>query len=144
VVVDLGNDVEGFIPMSELAARRIGKPDEVVQIGQSIEASIIEVRPRDRRIVLSLRQGEESHDRKSYETFVQRQKTSDRTTIGDLFGHLFKDFQGAAEEETSEPEKPHAEATAAPEAAAPEAAAPEAAPDTTETGETSPVGSESP
>lgn len=56
VVVDLGGDVEGFIPMSELAGRRVAKAEEVVQIGQEVEATVIEIRPRDRRIVLSLRQ----------------------------------------------------------------------------------------
>jgi transcriptional accessory protein Tex/SPT6 len=92
VVVDLGDEIEGFIPMSELAARRVGKPEEVVQLGQTVEASVIEVRPRDRRIVLSLREHEEEQDRKAYSSYVQKEKTNDRTTIGDLFGHLFKDF----------------------------------------------------
>jgi transcriptional accessory protein Tex/SPT6 len=114
VVVDLGGEIEGFIPMSELAARRVGKAEEVVQVGKQIEAAIIEVRPRDRRIVLSLRQGEEIHDRKVYESYAQRSKTSDRTTIGDLFGHLFRDFQ-AAEEETPDAETARAEVATAPE-----------------------------
>jgi 4-hydroxy-3-methylbut-2-enyl diphosphate reductase len=92
VVVDLGNDLEGFIPMSELAARRISKAEEVVQVGQTVEATVIEIRPRDRRIVLSLRHAEESHDRKSYENFQQKQRSDDRTTIGDMFGHLFGDY----------------------------------------------------
>jgi len=110
VVVDLGNDVEGFIPMSELAARRVNKAEDVVKVSQSVEAAIIEVRPRDRRIVLSLRQGQESHDRKAYESYnntqrQQRSSGSDRTTIGDLFGHLFRDFQSSPEEETASEEE---------------------------------------
>jgi small subunit ribosomal protein S1 len=101
VVVDLGNDIEGFIPMSELAGRRVQKAEEVVQVGQEVQATVIEIRPRDRRIVLSLRQQEETQDRRSYESFVQKQRSDDRTTIGDLFGHLFKDMV-PAEGETSE------------------------------------------
>jgi hypothetical protein len=57
--------------------------------------------------VLSLRHAEETHDRKSYESYVQKQRSDERTTIGDLFGHLFKDMipaekESAEEEATSE------------------------------------------
>lgn len=100
-VVDLGNEVEGFIPMSELSSRRISKADEVVQAGQTVEAMVIEVRPRERRIVLSLRQAEEKQDRKAYESFTQKQRSDDRTTIGDLFGHLFKEFMPEQPQESS-------------------------------------------
>ncbi|MCL6643334.1 MAG: hypothetical protein K6T71_08505 [Candidatus Bipolaricaulota bacterium] len=62
---------------------------------------VIEVRPRERRIVLSLRQAEEKQDRKAYESFSQKQRSDDRTTIGDLFGHLFKDFMPEQPEESS-------------------------------------------
>jgi 4-hydroxy-3-methylbut-2-enyl diphosphate reductase len=117
VVVDLGNEIEGFIPMSELAARRVGKAEEVVQLGQTVEAKVIEVRPRDRRIVLSLREAAEEQDRKAVASYVQKEKANDRTTIGDLFGHLFKDFGVEKNGEEPAAEVPVAEPAATPAAA---------------------------
>src|SRR5262245_31155522 len=99
-VVELEAEQEGFIPMRELASRRIQRPDEVVQVGQEIEATVIEMRDRDRRVVLSLREAQEQKERKEYQNYARRQRDDGRTTLGDLFGHLFVDqLREAAEAE---------------------------------------------
>lgn len=51
----LEGDVEGIIPNSELAHRRIAKPADVVESGQRVEVKVIDVRPEERRLTLSLR-----------------------------------------------------------------------------------------
>jgi 4-hydroxy-3-methylbut-2-enyl diphosphate reductase len=51
----LDGDVEGIIPNSELAHRRIAKPSDVVEPGQRVEVKVIDVRPEERRLTLSLR-----------------------------------------------------------------------------------------
>lgn len=53
--VKLPEGVEAFLPLSEMSAERIKKPEEVLTEGQEIEPMIIELRPDDRRMVLSLR-----------------------------------------------------------------------------------------
>ncbi|MBC8140799.1 MAG: 30S ribosomal protein S1 [Armatimonadetes bacterium] len=53
--VALEGGIEGIIPNSELANRRIAKPSDVVEEGQTLSIKIIDVRPDDRRITLSLR-----------------------------------------------------------------------------------------
>lgn len=53
--VSLENGVEAIIPNSELAERRIAKPSDVVNPGDEIEARIIEVRPEERKMTLSIR-----------------------------------------------------------------------------------------
>jgi small subunit ribosomal protein S1 len=53
VVVDLGNDIEGFIPMSQLGVPSIQDPAEAVKEGQAVEVSVLEVDPIHHRIVLA-------------------------------------------------------------------------------------------
>ena len=51
----LEEGIEGLIHISELANRRIEKPDDVVSLGQELDLKVINLSPQDRRIGLSLR-----------------------------------------------------------------------------------------
>jgi len=53
VVVDLGNDIEGFVPMSQLGVADIEQPGEAVKEGQVVDLKVIEVDPIHHRIVLA-------------------------------------------------------------------------------------------
>lgn len=53
--VALEGGIEGIIPNSELANRRIAKPSDVVEVGQMVTVKVIDVRAEERRITLSLR-----------------------------------------------------------------------------------------
>jgi len=53
VVVDLGNDIEGFVPISQLGKPNIENPAEAVQEGQVIVLRVLEVDPIHHRIVLA-------------------------------------------------------------------------------------------
>src|SRR2546423_1928560 len=51
VVVDIGNDIEGFVPMSQLGIPDIHNPAEAVKEGQAVELKWLEVDPIHHRIV---------------------------------------------------------------------------------------------
>jgi predicted RNA-binding protein with RPS1 domain len=51
----LEGGIEGIIPNSELAHRRIAKPSDVVEANQTVQVKVIDVRPEERRLTLSLR-----------------------------------------------------------------------------------------
>jgi ribosomal protein S1 len=51
----LEGDIEGIIPNSELAHRRIAKASDVVESGQIVQVKVLDVRPDERRLTLSLR-----------------------------------------------------------------------------------------
>ncbi len=55
--VKLPEGAEAFLPVSEIATRRIGKPSDVLTEGQEVEVVIIDLKPDERRMVLSLRAG---------------------------------------------------------------------------------------
>ena len=55
VVVDLGNDLEGFVPMSHLGVDRpVENPGEVVKEGQPLEVEVLEVDPIHHRVVVGI------------------------------------------------------------------------------------------
>jgi 4-hydroxy-3-methylbut-2-enyl diphosphate reductase len=118
-VVQLDDDTEGFIPVSELAQKRVNSPEEVVAVDQEIEPIIIEMHPRDRRIVLSLRKKEQKKERQALEQHQKQARASERTTLGDLFGHLFAEFQHEVDEAIHGPSngKTQQDGAAAPEEA---------------------------
>lgn len=55
--VRLPEGAEAFLPVSEISHRRIGKPSDVLTEGQEVELTIIDLRPDERRMVLSLKSG---------------------------------------------------------------------------------------
>src|SRR5579864_3474995 len=55
VVVDIGNDIEGFIPISQLnMGKTVVSPADVVYEGMNLDLRILEVDPIHRRIVLAV------------------------------------------------------------------------------------------
>jgi ribosomal protein S1 len=105
--VQVEGGVEGIIPNSELAQRRVNNPEEVVSVGQKLQVKIIDLRPDERRLTLSLRQllteRERTRDEADYRSYSQA-RPDDRTTIGDLIGEQLGGF-ALAEPEAEKPSK---------------------------------------
>ncbi len=53
--IKLAEGAEAFMPVSEMSFRRIKRPQDVVEENQEVEAQIIDLRPDERRMVLSMR-----------------------------------------------------------------------------------------
>lgn len=53
--VQLEEGVEAIIPNQELSQRRIKKPEQVVAVGDEVDAKILDLRPDERRMTLSIR-----------------------------------------------------------------------------------------
>ena len=53
VVVDVGNDIEGFVPMSQLGIPELHNPADAVKEGQAVDLKVLEVDPIHHRIVLA-------------------------------------------------------------------------------------------
>ncbi len=55
VVVDIGNDIEGFVPVSQLNfGEPVSSPADVVYEGMNLQVRVLEVDPIQRRIVLAV------------------------------------------------------------------------------------------
>lgn len=53
--IKLPEGAEAFMPVSEMSSRRVKRPEDVVAEAQEVEAQIIDLRPDERRMVLSMR-----------------------------------------------------------------------------------------
>jgi predicted RNA-binding protein with RPS1 domain len=53
--IQLGTGIEGIIPLSELAHRRVNRASDVVDTGDKIQVRVLDIRPEERRMTLSLR-----------------------------------------------------------------------------------------
>lgn len=53
--VKLPEGAEAFLPLSEMSVRRLKRPQEAVTEGQEVEVLILDLKPDDRRMVLSMR-----------------------------------------------------------------------------------------
>ncbi len=107
-------DLDAFLPIAELAERRVGKVEDVVEVGQVIEAMITEIRPEERRMLLSLRRLAREAERKRVKDYMRVQEEEGRITIGDAVG----DAMGALLRQAAEAraEQPEPEAALAEEA----------------------------
>ena len=91
--VQVEGGIEGIIPNSELATRRVSKPEDVVSVGQEVEIKVIDVRPDERRMTLSLRALQPQparEERREPQGFTSYAREEPRTTIGDLVGDMFE------------------------------------------------------
>lgn len=95
--VKLEDGVEGLIHISQLSHRHVAKTEDVVQSGDEVEVKVISLDPQARRIGLSIRELEPKPEPKpvAKKPTVELVKDSGEeeltTTLGDMFGDLFKD-----------------------------------------------------
>ncbi|MGE5573308.1 MAG: bifunctional 4-hydroxy-3-methylbut-2-enyl diphosphate reductase/30S ribosomal protein S1 [Bacteroidota bacterium] len=87
--VELEPGIEGLIHISQLADRRVSRPDEVVKPGEEVSVKVISVRPRDHRIGLSLKEAQAEGDKQAYRKYTDKEDEAG-PTIGDVFGDLLK------------------------------------------------------
>lgn len=93
--------VEAFLPLSELSSKRIRSADEVVSVGEVVKGRIIELDPRRRRMVVSLRAAEEQRVVQEYR---QRAPVSRGTgfTIGERLQSQLQQLRAEAQAESTE------------------------------------------
>src|SRR5207253_1977636 len=95
--VQLDGGIEGIVPNNELTSRRISKPDEVVAVGDHVEVKIVELRPEERRMTLSIRQAMEDKEYGEYESYQRERGSGDQVTIGEMVD--FPDEEEGEQEE---------------------------------------------
>lgn len=54
-VIELEEGVTGLIHVSQISLKKIKKPEEALQIGQEVEAKVVELKPEDRKMRLSIK-----------------------------------------------------------------------------------------
>ena len=84
VVVDLGDDVQGYVRAADLDRDRVEDARTVVKEGDSVEAKFMAVDRRNRMISLSVRAKDQQDEREVMEDFGSSEGSAGNTTLGDL------------------------------------------------------------
>jgi 4-hydroxy-3-methylbut-2-enyl diphosphate reductase len=92
VFVELEEGVEGLVHISQISSVRIGRPDEVLSVGQKVEMKILDVNSDLKKISLSIkevkpidpvREGEPASE--SDDNIPTTHTENMSNTIGDIF-----------------------------------------------------------
>jgi small subunit ribosomal protein S1 len=104
--VELEQDLEGLLHISELADHKIDKPQDVVKPGDEVEVKILKVDPEARKIGLSLRRVQwaaEEHTPAPAATPKPKEQTS-YPSGGDTLGIQIRHIQTPDADDSKEPE----------------------------------------
>jgi len=85
--VEVEAGIEGLVHLSEISSERIRKPSDKLKVGDQIQAMILSIDEKNKRLSLSIKdaEGQVPDD-------VELTQEDQGTTLGDLFGDKFKDF----------------------------------------------------
>jgi small subunit ribosomal protein S1 len=84
VFVEIEEGVEGMVHVSQLSRERIDNPREHYQSGSEIDAEVLQIDSRDRRIALSVKSLLDTQDKEEMRQYMSQEKSSSRLTLGDL------------------------------------------------------------
>ncbi|MGE0528273.1 MAG: 30S ribosomal protein S1 [Bdellovibrionales bacterium] len=100
VFVELESDIEGLIHISELSTKRVEKPEDVVQVGDTIKAEIITIDKDSRKIGLSAKLVKLREQKADVEDYVKKATATSKTSLGDLFGDTLKASLGESDKKS--------------------------------------------
>ncbi len=97
VIVELPDDVDGFVPISHLVKENLGKPSDGYAVGDDLELSVIEFNAENKKIILSQKVAAEEMPQEAKTAEVKTDKT---------------EAEAPVVEETAEAETPEVEEAA--------------------------------
>ncbi|MFA7383596.1 MAG: 30S ribosomal protein S1 [Desulfurivibrionaceae bacterium] len=84
IFVEVEDGIEGLIHVSEISKDKVATPVGLYNAGDTVEAKVINVSAKDRKIGLSIKALTDDSGQGSYEEYKQKQAKSGPSTIGDL------------------------------------------------------------
>jgi len=101
LVVDIDEEVEGFVPLNQLGKKDLEKPELAFKIDDILNLRVIEFDPTNRRIVLSVDAYYRDRDRAEFEDFLTAHPTIE-ITVADAAGvETEPDAEGKGKTEAS-------------------------------------------
>ena len=84
VFVEIEEGIEGLIHISQLSTERVDKPQNLYKPGDEVEAEVISIDPKERRIALSIKALRRSEERAEVETYLRRERENARFSFQDI------------------------------------------------------------
>ncbi|MDH4127480.1 MAG: 30S ribosomal protein S1 [Spirochaetota bacterium] len=84
VIVNLDDNIEGFLHISEINKKRDQQIEEIYKEGDEINALILKIESSKNKVSLSTKQYEKQLEQKTIKKYINENKEDDKVTIGDL------------------------------------------------------------
>jgi small subunit ribosomal protein S1 len=84
VFVRLEEGIEGLIHVSQLSTERVEKPSQLFKVGNRVEAEVIQVDPRERKIGLSIRALKKTEERQEMEKYLKKEREGGKVSFETL------------------------------------------------------------
>ncbi|MBI2962585.1 MAG: 30S ribosomal protein S1 [Deltaproteobacteria bacterium] len=84
VFVEIEEGIEGLIHISQLSTERVDKPQNLYKPGDDVEAEVISIDPKERRIALSIKALRRSEERAEVENYLRRERENARFSFQDI------------------------------------------------------------
>ncbi|MEW6608788.1 MAG: 30S ribosomal protein S1 [bacterium] len=91
IFVHFSDGIEGLVPFSELSVKKISSPSEAVKEGEQVKVKVLDVKPLERRISLSLKRVYYEEEKQKIQNYLKNQKEGLGVTLGDVFKEKFGD-----------------------------------------------------
>ena len=99
VFVELEEGIEGLIHISQLSNERVDKPSSLFKVDDQLEAIVVQVDSRERRIGLSIKALKQHEEREEMQAYLKREHEAARFSMEDILNEelrLDRDESGRA------------------------------------------------
>jgi small subunit ribosomal protein S1 len=90
VIVELGNEVEGFVATNQLGKNDISKPADAFKEGDELPLKVVEFDQGQRKIALSVEEYYKGRDRAELDAYLKNHPTTTTSQLGDAIGEALK------------------------------------------------------
>ncbi|HTT77277.1 MAG TPA: 30S ribosomal protein S1 [Candidatus Binataceae bacterium] len=84
VFVELEEGIEGLIHISQLSNERVDKPSSLYRVGDEVEALVVQVDSKERRIGLSVKTLRAHEEREEMQAYLKREHEAQRFSLEDI------------------------------------------------------------
>jgi small subunit ribosomal protein S1 len=86
VFVEIDEGIEGLIHVSQLSNERVDKPSSLFKVGDELDALVVQLEPKERRIALSIRALKAHEEREEMQAYLKREHENARFSMEDVIG----------------------------------------------------------
>jgi small subunit ribosomal protein S1 len=84
VFVEIEEGIEGLIHISQLSSERVDKPSSLFKVGDEVEALVVQVDAKERRIGLSIKALKQHEEREEMQAYLKREHEAARFSLEDI------------------------------------------------------------
>jgi small subunit ribosomal protein S1 len=84
VFVEIEEGIEGLIHISQLSNERVDKPSSLFKVDDELEALVVQLDPKERRIGLSIKALKQHEEREEMQAYLKREHEAQRFSMEDI------------------------------------------------------------